>query len=329
MIDKLNGFIEQHRPLIFSLFRHYVRLNKTFMLHSDIWYEFKQFITSDAGKALKGTALEKFVINTQVAVFESPWVYLFNRDGIAKSQYYKYHLDDVCLSEVPVSEYLQFEERVSNGSKKSDPWNLEVDLAPFNRGFPRMKETKSIGRGVEFLNRYLSNRLFSSMEKGDMRLLDFLRTHQYEGQQLMLNTKITNVDDLQTALRQVQKYLEKQSAESPASELMPKLRELGFEPGWGRTAKTMLNRFYLLSDILEAPSSNNLEKFLSDIPMIFSVVILSPHGYFGQSNVLAYLIPVDKLSIFSIRFGLSKRKCVTEFILTGWILSQKYLLSPV
>ncbi len=286
MIEKMNEFIGKHRALIFSLFRHYVRLNKAFMLHSDIWYEFKQFITTATGKGLKGTAVEKFVFNTQVAAFESPWVYLSVRDSIANSIFYKFHLDDVCISEVTASEYLQFEERLINGPLNSDPWTLEIDLTPFNRGFPRMKETKSIGRGVEFLNRYLSNRLFSGMEKGDQRLLEFLRMHQYQGKQLMLNTKITDVETLQNNLRQVQKFLEKQDNNTQPIELRHKLQDLGFEPGWGRTAKIMLKCFYLLSDILEAPSPEDLEKFLSGIPMIFNVVILSPHGYFGQSNVL-------------------------------------------
>jgi sucrose synthase len=42
----------------------------------------------------------------------------------------------------------------------------------------------------------------------------------------------------------------------------------------------------LLRDILEAPSPKNLEAFLGRVPMIFSMAILSPHGWFGQSNVL-------------------------------------------
>jgi sucrose synthase len=256
------------------------------MLHSDIWYEFKQFVETDAGKGLKDSTVEKFVFNTQVAAFESPWVYLFIRDGIANSKYYKFHLDEVSISEVSVSDYLQFEERLMNGRTVTDPWTLEIDLTPFNRGFPRMKETKSIGRGVEFLNRYLSNRIFSGIESGDQRLLDFMRMHQYEGQQLMLNALITDVNTLQDNLRQVQKFLEKQDGNTEAKHLKQRLHELGFEPGWGRTAKIMLNQFYLLSDILEAPSPKDLEKFLSNIPMIFNVVILSPHGYFGQSNVL-------------------------------------------
>jgi sucrose synthase len=282
----MNQFIEKHRPVIFSLFRHYIRLNKTLMLHSDIWYEFRQFVAKDAGKGLEGSAIEKFVFNTQVAAFESPWIYLFVREGIANSKYYKFHLDEVSITEVTVSDYLQFEERLINSKHDTDPWTLEIDLTPFNRGFPRMKETKSIGRGVEFLNRYLSNRLFSGIESGDRRLLDFLRMHQYEGQQLMLNEMMTDVETLQENLRQAQKFLERQESTTETSHLIQKLKDLGFEPGWGRTAKIMLHRLYLLSDILEAPSPKDLEKFLSGIPMIFNVVILSPHGYFGQSNVL-------------------------------------------
>lgn len=282
----MNTFIEKNRAAIFSLFRNYMRLNKTFMLHSDIWYEFQQFLNTDKGKSLKNTPIEKFVFNTQVAIFESPWVYLHVRDGIADSMYYKFHLDNVSIDEVPVTEYLKFEERTIDNQTESNPWLLEIDLTPFNRGFPRMKETKSIGRGVEFLNRYLSNKLFSDFEKGDKRLLDFLRLHQYQGQQLMLNSTITSVEMLQNNLRQIQKYLEKKDGKSNWTKFRHKLSELGFEPGWGCTAEIMLEKFYTLSDILEAPSPRNLEKFLRDVPMIFNVVILSPHGYFGQSNVL-------------------------------------------
>ncbi len=256
------------------------------MLHSDIWYEYMQFVNTESGKALKDTTIEKFVFNTQVAAFESPWVYFSVRDGIAHTKYYKFHLDEVSLSEVSVSEYLQFEERLANSHRDPDPWTLEIDLTPFNRGFPRMKETKSIGRGVEFLNRYLSNHLFSKMDTGDQRLFDFLHMHQYKGQQLMLNAMITDVNTLRKSLRQAQKLLEKQDSTNETSEISADLQELGFEPGWGRTVKIMLDRLYQLSDILEAPSSEDLLKFLGDLPIIFNVIILSPHGYFGQSNVL-------------------------------------------
>jgi sucrose synthase len=41
-----------------------------------------------------------------------------------------------------------------------------------------------------------------------------------------------------------------------------------------------------LLDILEAPAPGSLEIFLSRIPMIFSIAIISPHGFFGQEKVL-------------------------------------------
>ncbi|KAK1397594.1 hypothetical protein POM88_007457 [Heracleum sosnowskyi] len=46
--------------------------------------------------------------------------------------------------------------------------------------------------------------------------------------------------------------------------------------------------FYMLLDLLEAPDACTLEIFLGKIPMVFNVVILSPHGYFAQENVLGY-----------------------------------------
>jgi sucrose synthase len=42
----------------------------------------------------------------------------------------------------------------------------------------------------------------------------------------------------------------------------------------------------LLSDILEAPEAGNLERLLARVPMIFNIVILSPHGFLGQAGVL-------------------------------------------
>lgn len=42
----------------------------------------------------------------------------------------------------------------------------------------------------------------------------------------------------------------------------------------------------LALNLLEAPDSVRLADFLSRTPNMFNVVILSPHGYFGQKDVL-------------------------------------------
>lgn len=65
-----------------------------------------------------------------------------------------------------------------------------------------------------------------------------------------------------------------------------RFQELGFEKGWGNTAARVLQNIRLLLDLLQAPDPDVLEKFLARIPMVFTVCIVSPHGYFGQAGVL-------------------------------------------
>lgn len=57
---------------------------------------------------------------------------------------------------------------------------LELDFEPFNASFPRPTLNKSIGNGVEFLNRHLSAKLFHDKESMQP-LLEFLRLHSYKG----------------------------------------------------------------------------------------------------------------------------------------------------
>ena len=163
---------------------------------------------------------------------------------------------------------------------------LEVDLEPFSREFFKPQESRSIGRGVEFLNRRLSSRLFEEQGKGQQRMLQFLSMHAYRGQPLMLNGLISSVPDLRRALRSADRLLAGMDTENPWSVLARELAPLGFEAGWGRNAVHVRDTMQLLLDILEAPSPDALETFLGRIPMIFSLAILSPHGWFGQSNVL-------------------------------------------
>jgi sucrose synthase len=161
---------------------------------------------------------------------------------------------------------------------------LEIDLSPFERGFPKLKDSRNIGRGVEFLNRHLSGRLFLDGGRGQTLLFDFLQVHQVRGHQLMLNGTLQDIEELREALRNATTLLEGHTEEN--ADLTRELRRLGFEPGWGRTPDRITETMELLLDILEAPSPGNLEKFLARMPMIFSIAIVSPHGYFGQSNVL-------------------------------------------
>jgi sucrose synthase len=76
--------------------------------------------------------------------------------------------------------------------------------------------------------------------------------------------------------------------DTPYSEFDAMFKELGLEKGWGDVAERVLGNVTLLLDLLEAPDPSTFQKFLAVLPIVFNVVILSPHGYFAQSNVLGY-----------------------------------------
>lgn len=74
--------------------------------------------------------------------------------------------------------------------------------------------------------------------------------------------------------------------QTPYSEVSDDLQLLGFEPGWGNTIARARDTMNLALNLLEAPDSVRLSTFLSRMPNMFNVVILSPHGFFGQKDVL-------------------------------------------
>jgi sucrose synthase len=65
-----------------------------------------------------------------------------------------------------------------------------------------------------------------------------------------------------------------------------KLQEMGFEAGWGNTAARVRETLEILDELLDSPDDEGLEKFISRIPMIFRIVLVSVHGWFGQEGVL-------------------------------------------
>ena len=284
--ELLTEYLHKHRDEAYLLLRRYVNLDKKFLLRSDVCEELEAFCAEAEVGSVPHSPLGQAIRVAQEAAVETPWIYLALRQRIGRWSYFRFHAESVDVEEITTSEYLAFKERLTDGHPRPDDFPLEIDLGPFNRGFPRMREARSIGQGVSFLNRRLSSELFRELDNGDKRLLEFLRVHQVKGQQLMLNRRISSVTELRRAVRRADEWLETQPSSAGWDHVGDKLQEWGFEPGWGKNVAIIRDSLQLLSDILEAPAPSNLEKFLARIPMIFSIVIVSPHGYFGQSNVL-------------------------------------------
>ena len=282
----LVDYLQQERSQAHRVWHHLLGMNRAFLLRSDVQDALLKLCAPPEGDSLRNSPLVKLLGRVQEAAVDAPWIYLALRVRVGRWEYLRLHLDTMSMERINVSSFLYFKENLANGGHDPWSWELEIDLAPFSREFPKMHEARSIGRGVEFLNRRLSSTLFDDLGKGDKRLLDFLRVHSYREQQLMLNEVVKDVQGLRSTLRAADDYLAGVDPAAGWDELSSELRSMGFEPGWGRDAVRMRETMQLLLDILEAPSPRNLEKFLACIPMIFSITILSPHGWFGQSDVL-------------------------------------------
>ncbi|MCB1128954.1 MAG: sucrose synthase, partial [Verrucomicrobiae bacterium] len=230
--------------------------------------------------------LAELFLAAQEAVVCEHCLHIASRPAVARWEFASLDMDTLEVHEATAAKFLRVKERLREPHRDPGEWLLEIDLGPFEREFPKMERSRSIGRGVEFLNRHLSHELFSDKEQGGGRWLKFLRLHQYRGQHLMLSQSVKEVAELRNALRQAHDLLDDTDPATPWGELEPRLRPLGFEAGWGDTAGRVAESMSLLADILEAPDPAGIEKFLSRLPMIFNLVILSPHGFFGQANVL-------------------------------------------
>lgn len=285
MTETLQELLQEGKQGLYLLLRQLFAMDKPLLLRSELWDGYTTFCQSGEGERHCSAQLEKLIAAAQEAVIDAPWICFALRTRIGRWEYLKVHADHMHYQSIPVELFLDFKERRVAGHQHDD-WVLELDLGPFNRDLPRLHEARSIGRGVEFLNRRLSSQLFQTHGRGAEHLLDFLRVHQCQGQQLMLNQRIDGVTGLQHALRRAEDYLADTPSEAGWDRVGATLQQLGFEPGWGRNAKRMRETLLMLSDVLEAPDPETLEAFLGRIPMIYRIVILSPHGYFGQDKVL-------------------------------------------
>uniref|UniRef100_A0A453B3D9 sucrose synthase n=1 Tax=Aegilops tauschii subsp. strangulata TaxID=200361 RepID=A0A453B3D9_AEGTS len=284
--ERIGDSLSVHTNELVAVFSRLVNQGKGMLQPHQITAEYNAAIPEAEREKLKDTAFEDLLRGAQEAIVIPPWVALAIRPRPGVWEYVRVNVSELGVEELSVAEYLQFKEQLANGSIDNN-FVLELDFEPFNASFPRPSLSKSIGNGVQFLNRHLSSKLFHDKESM-YPLLNFLRAHNYKGMTMMLNDRIRSLSKLQGALRKAETHLSGLPADTPYSEFHHRFQELGLEKGWGDCAQRASETIHLLLDLLEAPDPSSLEKFLGTIPMVFNVVILSPHGYFAQANVLGY-----------------------------------------
>ncbi len=282
-------FTEEDR----MLFREFIFLifeqNERFMLHNEINILFQEFCRErEQVEPNEERSLGRFVLKVQEIFIVDDHLIIMHRYAIARYRFFSARRDGSYMEQIELSDFLDLRDRYLLGHEM-EQHHPTINFAPFYDFTPFIKDTRNIGRGIRFLNRYLSSSIFSDPDKWNQRIFSFLKIHNYNGKQLLINGEIhQNFDSFLSNLEEVLGEVSALPEDTPFSEFSPLLHRYGFEPGWGNTAGRVTRSIQLLFDLITEPTDELLVEFVSrlPLPLISRIAIVSPHGWFGQDHVL-------------------------------------------
>lgn len=260
---------------------------KKYLLRNDILAAFAEYCCTQQkpDNFARSSNLGKLIYYTQEIIRENGNLYLVIRPKVALQEAYRL-TEDLAVDRIEIQELLDLRDRLVNRFHPNEGDLLELDFGPFYDYCPTIRDPKNIGKGVQFINRYLSSKLFQDSGQWQEALFNFLRLHCYNGIQLLINDRIKSQQQLSAQVKKALIFISDRVGDRPYEELRYDLQNMGFAPGWGNTASRVKETLAMLDELIDSPDSQALESFLSRIPMIFKIVLVSSHGWFGQEGVL-------------------------------------------
>ncbi|NJL40302.1 MAG: sucrose synthase [Leptolyngbyaceae cyanobacterium RM2_2_4] len=258
-----------------------------YLLRNDIITAFAEYCSQNEKpeQFFQSSHLGKLIYYTQEVILDQESLCMIVRPKTASQEVYRL-LEDLTVEAMTVQELLDLRDRFVNRFNPQEGDVLELDFQPFYDYSPALRDPKNIGKGVEFLNRYLSSKLFQDPKQWLEALYKFLSLHSCNGTQLLINGRIQSQQQLSDQLKRALTLVSHRPHDEPYDNFRFDLQALGFEPGWGNTAGRVRETLEMLDQLLDSPDHQSLEAFISRIPMVFRVVLVSPHGWFGQEGVL-------------------------------------------
>ncbi len=263
------------------------RQEKRYLLRNDILSAYAEYCTKNnkPEEFYHSSNLGKLVYYTQEIIQENGNLCLIIRPKVASQEVYRL-TEDLNVEQLSVQELLDLRDHFVNRFHPNEGEILEIDFGPFYDYIPTIRDPKNIGKGVQYLNRYLSSKLFQDPRQWQESLFDFLRLHQYEGSQLLINGRIQSQQQLSDQIKKALTFVSDLGSEEPYEKFRFVLQLMGLEPGWGNTAGRVRETLEILDELIDSPDHQTLEAFISRTPMVFKIVLVSPHGWFGQEGVL-------------------------------------------
>ncbi|MCF4966461.1 sucrose synthase [Nostoc sp. CMAA1605] len=260
---------------------------QNYLLRNDILNEYQEYCNKfDKPETFYTSShLGKLIYYTQEIIQEDSNLCFIIRAKIASQQVYRLTAD-LDVEAMTVQDLLDLRDRFVNKFHPQDGDLLELDFGPFYDYTPVIRDPKNIGKGVQFLNRYLSSKLFQDARQWLESLFNFLRLHHYNGVQLLINDRIQSQQQLSQQVKKAINFVNNRPNDEPYERFRLELQTMGFEPGWGNTVSRVRDTLEILDELIDSPDPHTLEAFISRVPMIFRIVLVSAHGWFGQEGVL-------------------------------------------
>lgn len=279
-------------------------------------------------KFQESSSLFDFLKKVQELFITKEHLVLIHRYAIAKYRFYMVRRDGEYMEEITLSKYLDLKDDYAK-QKSKDGYHLHIDFMPFYDFSPSIRDTRSIGNGIRFLNRYLSSNIFSRPDEWNAKLFEFIKLHQYNGRQLLVNdTLVKDLEAFYTKLEQLLEWLKKKKPETSFSSVEAKMKKSGFEVGWGNTVGRVIETVETLLRLINEPTDKQLERFISRVPMplISKIAIISPHGWFGQTNALGKPDTGGQVIYILDQVRALERHLKTEIQLTGLEVDPKIIV---
>ncbi|BAT88129.1 hypothetical protein VIGAN_05157300 [Vigna angularis var. angularis] len=284
--DMPHDALRQSRQYVKRCFAKYIEKGRRIIKLHELMEEMEQVIDDNMqrNQVLEGN-LGFLLSCTQEAAVDPPYVAFAVRPNPGVWEFVRVSFEDLSVQPITSTDYLKFKEIVYDKEWANDENAFEADFGAFDFPIPNMTLPSSIGNGLHFVSKFLTSRFSGKLTK-TQPIVDYLVSLNHGDENLMISDTLSSAAKLQLALMVADGYLSALPRDAPYQDFETKLKEWGFERGWGDTAGRVKKTMGTLSEVLQAPDAVTLENFFSSVPTIFNVVIFSIHGYFGQTDVL-------------------------------------------
>ena len=261
--------------------------DQTFFLADEIQQHLEAFLESDSETDSQAAhALRRAFRGCQEIILDADYTYALMRPKIGVKRIVRLHPELETFERVGRRHYLEVRDAFIQGHEVAAQGGLELDFRPFFHNFPKVNEPAEMGEGISFLNRHLSGQMYQNPALFRHALLKFLQDCELNGTNILVNEHLANPDLLMEELEEARSTLADHPNDVAYGEVAHELRVHGFESGWGATTGDIAQNLALLARVVDSSDPLRFEAFLGRLPMVKSVLMVSPHGWFAQDGVM-------------------------------------------